>query len=284
MARKTFKKNICNPNVYKNKTRKSNTCLPKKTMIKLKKMYNLRHPDDEIKASNTNTSTIRNELKHKLQNVCVSERCWIEELNPENKVQLEKFFAPKRPTTWKKNNNTWLTTSDISRVMKQYETTYPNYKFLGPCSIDFEHKTDGGMCIYPEICNLNLETERQNGINIIGTVYNTDKHTQSGSHWICSYIDIDKGIFFFFDSVGDKCPREIKQYYNKLKRTLSQKKLRFKTTNGFEHQRGETECGMYCLYVLINLLEQKISMESLRKNRLSDTRINKFRRIYYDEL
>ena len=280
MARKTFKKNMCNPSVYKNKTRKTNTCLPKKTMLKLKNMYNLRHPDDEIDASNI--KQIRGELKQKLQNVCASERCWIEELNPENKERLEQYFAPKRPSTWKKNNNTWLTTTDISRVMKQYETTYPHYKFLGPCSIDFEHKTEGEMCIYPEICNLNLNEEKMKGVKIIGTVYNTDKHTQSGSHWICTYIDIEKGIFFFFDSVGDKCPKEIKQYFKKLKDTLNSKKLQLKTTNGFEHQHGDTECGMYCLYVLINLLENNITINSLQKKRISDELVNKFRRIYFD--
>ena len=280
MARKTFKKNMCNPSVYKNKTHKTNTCLPKKTMLKLKKMYNLRHPDDEINASNM--KTIRSELKQKLQNVCASERCWIEELNLENKDKLQDYFAPKRPSTWKKNNNTWLTTSDISKVMKQYETTYPHYKFLGPCSIDFEYKSEDDMCIYPEICNLNLNKEEEKGTKIIGTVYNTDKHTQSGSHWICTYIDIDKGIFFFFDSVGDKCPKEIKQYFKKLKDTLISKKLQFKTTNGFEHQKSDTECGMYCLYVLINLLEKNISIDSLQKRRISDSLVNKFRRIYFD--
>ena len=46
----------------------------------------------------------------------------------DNKKKLiNNFFAPFAPNEWKKNPNEWLSSIDISKVMKQYEKKYKNF-------------------------------------------------------------------------------------------------------------------------------------------------------------
>lgn len=288
--KQAFKPNVCNPSVNKSAKRTSKrtniniskhipgSCLPPKMLNKVKTIYNMRHPDDKIQY--TNHKNIHRSLKRKLKDVCHSERCWIESIVPDSKNTLNKYFAPKQPTSWKKNKNEWLNSLDISRVMKQYETAYPEFKFLGPAPIDFEFMDGNDTCIFPDICNLNLSQERQNGKTKIGLIFNTDPHDKPGAHWICVFIDLDKNKYFFFDSTGDKIPNELQSFYNKLKKNY--KKLKFISNEGFEHQYGETECGVYCLYTIINLLERSKKMEDFMKQRISDKYIESFRKQYFD--
>ena len=105
------------------------------------------------------------------------------------------------------------------------------------------------MCIYPEICNLNLQSMK-NKVKYIGIIFNTDYHYEPGSHWVCVFIDIDKNIFFFFDSTGDECQDEIKSLYDKL--SQDSPKLKFKTTKNMKHQykKQNVEYIVYMLYLI----------------------------------
>ena len=120
-----------------------------------------------------------------------------------SKKIINKYFAPSHPKIWEKNKNTWLNSLDIARVMKQFEEAYDIFRFLGPSPIDYA-TIKNNMCVYPEICNLNINVMKQKGITCVGIIFNTDYHYESGSHWVCVYIDITKNIFFFFDSTGDE--------------------------------------------------------------------------------
>ena len=275
--KKTFKKIICNPGI--NKTKKKNFCLKNKNiLLTLRNRYNYRHPDSKIISSNLNI--IHNKLKDKLSNLCYEERCWISSLmKPKHHKIINKYFAPAFPKEWKKNKNTWLNSLDISRVMKQYEDTYKNFRFLGPSPIDF-NTIKNNICIYPEICNLDLSHMRQRGIDKIGIIFNTDYHYETGSHWICVFINLKKNIFFYFDSTGDKRQKEIKELFDKLK--CGEKKLKYKSNENFKHQYKNTECGVYCLYVIINLLTEKITINKLKTKRISDSEIEKYRDIFFN--
>ena len=118
---------------------------------------------------------------------------------------------------------------------------------------------------------------KQKGITCVGIIFNTDYHYESGSHWVCVYIDISKNIFFFFDNTGDEPQKEITIIYDMLKEQNS--KLKYKDTNKMKHQYNNTECGVYCLYVISNLLEKKNNNIKLQKKRISDEKIEKYR--YY---
>ena len=277
-TKKKFKKSICHPSINKTQ-RKGTFCLKNKDLIfDLKKKYNLRHPDMKIKSKQI--KTIHDELKNKLSGICYEERCWITNLYSDNsKMLINKYFAPEYPKKWKKNKNTWLNSLDISKVMKQYEDSYKNFRFLGPSPIDFE-TLKNGICVFPEICNLDLNAMRQDNINKIGIIFNTDYHYENGSHWVCVFINLDKNIYFFFDSTGDSPQKEIKDHFYKLK--IKNKNLKFKSNEKTRHQYNNTECGVYCLYVLINLLKNKTSINKLKKNRISDKTMEKYRYKYFN--
>ena len=95
------------------------------------------------------------------------------------------------------------------------------------------------------------------------------------------FIDIEKNIFFFFDSTGDECQDEIKSLYDKLRQDSP--KLKFKTTKNMKHQYKNTECGVYCLYVISSLLEGNTSISSLQRKRISDEKMEQYRNVYFNK-
>ena len=58
--------------------------------------------------------------------------------------------------------------------------------------------------------------------------------------------------------------------------------MKSEDTNGFEHQKSNAECGMYCLYVLINLLENKLSIKTLKNKVIPDKKVELFRNKYFN--
>jgi hypothetical protein len=118
-------------------------------------------------------------------------------------------FAPKSPESWKKNNNEWLSTSDIQSVLTQYEKAYPEFKFIGPCASDY-YFMENGQCVSPELCNLNVNTEPH---KYIGIVFNLDVHDGPGTHWVSVFIDLPKQTIYYFDSGGDPIHQNIQKTY-----------------------------------------------------------------------
>ena len=280
-TKKFFKPLNCHPSINKNKTKKNRFCLKNKNLLQtLKKKYNYRHPDIKIKSSNP--EKIHKDLTKNLSHICYEEKCWIKNLFKTNEQKIiDKYFAPKHPKKWFKKERSWLDSLDIARVMNQYEETYDNFRFLGPSPIDF-NKIKHNMCIYPEICNLDLSKMRQKKIDKIGVVFNTDYHYEPGSHWICVFIDLKKNIFFLFDSSGEEKLPEIEEFYQQLKKTNH--KLKYKSNENFPHQRNNGECGIYCLYVLTKLLKGEITINSLKKKRIDDIEMSKYRKIFYNPI
>ena len=125
-----------------------------------------------------------------------------------------------------------------------------------------------------------------NGINKIGFVFNTDKHYKGGSHWISMYLDLDKKLLFFFDSAGNKVPKQIEKLMKEIERQCLDNDIQIKKDTNYPkvHQRENTECGMYCLYFIISLLEKKHNAAFFQKKRINDHLVKKFRTIYFNKL
>lgn len=287
-SRNKFKKLNCHP---KNKTRKltSSSCLDYKTLLYLKNAWNSRHPDDKI--SSRKRDQLWSEIKKKMSNSCDNELCWIDKSvkseNMKNRIK-DEHFVPIMPSSWNKNPEQWLTSTEISNVMKQYESKHDDFVFIGPSPIDFDYTFghDYGTCVWPELCNFKLSKHIDNGIKKVGFVFNTDKHYQSGSHWISMFLDLENKGIFFFDSVGDSPPDEIKRLMQKI---FTQGKslglhLNVDENSPIKHQKYNSECGMYCLYFLISLIEKKHKMDEFRKKRIPDNLVKKFRTIYFNKL
>lgn len=183
----------CNPGAEKDKIL-TESCLDKPQIKRLKLLWNKRHPDHPIKSSKI--KDIYDELKQNLNGSCSNEQCWVGQLvkdSDKKQELLEQTFAPSAPKSWISNINEWLSSVDITRVMKQYEDEHPDFKFIGPSPIDFNEMIGNNECVWPELCNISIKELLRSGKTKIGFVFNTDPHYKSGSHWISMYMDIGQG-------------------------------------------------------------------------------------------
>ena len=259
------------------------TCYSSRSLNKIKNLWNKRHPDTKI--TSNNPREIWDTLKNKLLNVCNTEKCWLNQSFMQNNLdpELKNYtFAPIAPKIWKKNPNEWLNSMDINNVMKQYEHEYPSFTFIGPSPIDFDKKKLFGQCVWNELCNFDLKKLIKNGKNKIGIVFNTDPHYLEGSHWICMFIDVKKNYIFYFDSNADKTPDEILEFVDKVKKQADELGIKLKYyENKIEHQKTDTECGMYVLFVITQLLQNKMSPEMFKK-RISDKDMEDLRKVFFN--
>jgi hypothetical protein len=171
--------------------------------------------------------------------------------------------------------------------MKQYEKAYKCFDFIGPTPINFNTRKLYGECVWEELCNFNLEKLINRGITKIGIIFNTDPDTKPGQHWISMFINIKKKTIFFFDSTGDPPPKEVKDLIHKIidqGRNLN-KPIEFEvdSNEGIEHQYGNTECGIYSIFFIVHMLEDKMTEHYLKTHVLKDEYMEKFRHIYFND-
>ena len=195
---------------------------------------------------------------------------------------LTKFtFAPNAPSTWKKNPNEWLNSEDINNVMNQYEKKYTDFKFIGPSPIDFDKKKMFGQCVWNDLCHFNVKSYLDKGIYKIGIILNTDPHYLSGAHWICIFINLSKEFIYFFDSNADATPKQVRSFLDRVKKQAKHSNIDLKEyINKTEHQKSDTECGMYVLYIITNLL--KNNSYPTFTERIPDKEMEKLRKIFFN--
>lgn len=295
-----FKNNRIRHGSAKQKTEKKINCSPKskdelndfscytnKSLIKLRDRWNARHPD--VKITTNSPKEIHKQLSEHLKYICNNEACWLKQKSVFGQLEsdLADSFAPESPPEWKKNPNEWLSSTDIMKVMKQYEKAYKCFDFIGPSPIDFDTRKLYGECVWEELCKFNLEKLIKKGKTKIGVIFNTDPHYKGGSHWISLFINIKKGTIFFFDSAGDKIPNQIMKFVNNIieQGKMLNKKIDFKfdENHPVEHQYGNTECGIYSIFFIVHMLEDTMTEHYLKTHILKDEYMQKFRHIYFND-
>jgi hypothetical protein len=263
------------------------TCYTNKTLYKLRDLWNARHPD--VKITSNSPKEIHRQISEKLSGICNKESCWLKqkaEFGPISS-EISESFAPESPPEWKKNPNEWLSSVDIMNVMKQYEKAYKCFDFIGPTPIDFDTRKLYGECVWDELCNFSLKDQIKHGKTKIGIIFNTDPHNKPGQHWISMFINIKKKKIFFFDSTGDEPPSEIIDFIDRIKEQglNLNPKINFHIDNnvGIEHQYGNTECGIYSLFFIVHMLQDKLTEHYLKTHILKDEYMNKFRHVYFND-
>ena len=278
-----LKKVMCSP---KDKNELNDfTCYTDKNLYKLRDLWNARHPDVQIMTNDG--KEIHKTLTKYMSDICNKESCWLKQnfMDIKTKNELTESFAPVSPEEWKKNPNEWLSSVDIMKVMKQYEKAYKCFDFIGPSPIDFDTKMLYGECVWDELCNFSLSQQIKKGKTKIGIIFNTDPHNKPGQHWISMFINIKKKKIFFFDSVGDKAPKQIMVLVNRI---IKQGKklnmnIKFDQNHPVEHQYGDTECGIYSLFFISHMLEDKFTEHYMKTHILKDDYMQKFRKVYFNE-
>lgn len=290
---KKFKKESCAPK--KKGESLSYTCFTPDNLQKLKDLWNKRHPDRPIKGKNS--KQIWRNLKYAMDNTCSRETCWINEQmktgdgDGGNVLEnLKKSFAPKQPESWKKKPNTWLNSTDILKVMKQYEDAYDCFEFIGPTPIDFDDHMHDGSCVWEDLCKFDLEKEIRDKKKKIGIIFNLDPHYKGGSHWVAMFINIKKKEVCYFDSYGETPPGRIKNLAKRIVKQSTRLPDDLKEYKNFKfisctkrHQYSNSECGVYSLYFIIQLLTDQKNSEYFSNNRIRDNFIKKFRNKYFNK-
>lgn len=262
------------------------SCLSDNALHKLRDLWNARHPDVLIKSNDVKDIWVS--LKNYMANTCNKESCWLKQGFVDGKLnsELETSFAPESPKEWKKNPNEWLSSVDILSVMKQYEKQYKCFEFIGPSPIDYDTHKLYGECVWEELCHFNLQSQIDSGKTKIGVIFNLDPHYLGGSHWVSMFINIKKKRIFYFDSAGEKIPTRIMNFANTVisqgKTTVPKINFMFDQNYPVEHQYGNTECGVYGLFFIVHMLEDKITSHYLKNHILKDDYMQKFRQIYFN--
>ena len=285
-TKKFMKRLNCSPLVTKNNSTrklKNISCFTDNGLKKMVDHWNIKHPDDKIKTKNSRE--IWKFFKEKFSNVCNTERCWLRQKFIENdNGDLIKFFSPNAPKIWRDKPYTWLNSKDIEEIMNQYEDAYNFFEFIGPTPIDFDKKIDDKECVWNELCNFSLKNKIKKNINKIGIIFNTDPHNKSGEHWIAIFVDIKNAFISYFDSNGNKPPKEVITLVDRIKDQGKELGINFKYLDNHKniHQKNDGQCGMYTLYFIIELLLENKKPEYFKTTKISDETMRDYRFIYYN--
>lgn len=253
----TRSKNHCSPAALKNQV-VSGSCFTKDAINIITDAHNKHNPSKQI-SNRLSAQKKWMELRNNMSRIpkCEQETCWLKNVplkDRDRNMLKAQLFVPPRPEEWSKDPNTWLTNFDIEKVLNQYEKAYPEFHFMGPSPIDYDTKV-GKDCVCNRLCNFSLEDQRNKGKKKFGIVFNLDPHTKGGSHWVAMFIDLEDKFVFYFNSTGERIQPQIHKFKNNILRQGNPLVGKMKYyVNTYEHQRSDTECGMYCLYFIITCL------------------------------
>jgi hypothetical protein len=251
------------------------TCFSLDNLITIAENYNKNFPNNSFQIKKDKKYLLKNltsRMKKKYD--CDSQTCWINThfiKNLKNDEISHFTFRPNGP----KGKYEWLSTTDINKVMKQYEHKYKDFKFLGAVPYDFEDLS------YLEPYKLNLNEMTGGGKNRIGMVINLDTHDKPGSHWVAFYSNLNKNNIYYFDSFGKKpgkrTARFIKKFYNHMTSNGRNMDIRF---NKKQHQFNNSECGVYSMNFIIRSLNGE-TFDEITNNITKDTDMNACRNVYF---
>lgn len=180
-----------------------------------------------------------------------------------NKINIKKVLKPSTP-------GFYLSNSDIDDIFDQFANVHEDFMSYGAVPYDFWKRPEGSWkknC--DKIYGFSIEKFVEGGKRKWGMVCNTQTSNKGGSHWVCMYFECDpktkKATLEYFDSIGTKqcrsdvkctkenIPTEIKKFTDHVEEDCKKHGYDFKFTyNKKQHQQGNNECGMYCVYYIYN--------------------------------
>ena len=269
------------------------TCLQTSDVDTLKRSYNATH-EAELAVTESAPDAILSTLKKRER--CDNDLCLVDKIPDQNVRQsmLRTRYSPFMPPKWKKNINEWLSSTDIINVLRQYESKYPAFKFLGPSPTDYYFMETPTKCVWRDLCQFNLKAHIASGKTKFGVVFNIDPHDLPGSHWVALYIDATARQIYYFDSTGDEIHEDILRFAREVQqksRALGPEYAfdeKTDQTHPLEHQYGDTECGMYVLYFIVTMLknQQPDVYNTVFKNskqKIPDKAMERLRHEYFNE-
>ena len=287
------------------------SCFTKRNLLTIVSVWNAYYSNDQTKQiaakSYLTKCSIWERINERIraESECDNEQCWmkLEQLADFAKTYKEQdYFRPIAPGEWfngahmigsmpaSTDTSRWLSSEDISKVMDQYDGKKHKFIFLGTVPIDFANaKTyDTDSCLALDwgplhktkyLCTIDIQDMKQKGIEHFGVVFNTADHTSSGQHWIALYCSIQKKKIVYFDSYGRPPPTEVQSFIEKIQKK-SPHTLKV-VSNHKQHQQEYSECGMYAMHFLINMLSG-VSWTAFNKTLIPDAKMLQKRMEYFN--
>ena len=210
-------------------------------------------------------------LRNKFAPYCGdNEACWLDSIDLGKQLKstspqaykILNYFTLKPKGTKQKYG--WLSTTEIDYVMLQYQELFPDFKYIGCYPSDYYKLAPSK---FPKKL---LDTYKNAGI-----VFNLDSSHQKGSHWIAIYITTDpltkRKTVEFFDPTGKPPNKNLNEFlknpYFKDADVYISKKV---------HQRGNSECGVYSLFYILQRAKGR-TMEDINSKRIADSEMNNLR-------
>lgn len=267
------------------------SCFTIEELIMIATSYNNTHKDTIM--IKRNKRYLLRQLNDKLNDKynCDNQVCWLGTnvvKNLDNDMINFFTFRPNGP----RGKYEWLSTSDINKVMKQYEVKYSNFRFFGAVPYDFQELP------MLEVHSIDFNDLLSKGIKKIALVINLDEYGKPGSHWVALYIHLTENKIYFFDSFAKKPRKRIRKFitetmafmYNIKNNTtnkpievaLKHKKLNYFDIryNKIQHQFEDSECGVYSMNFIIRLLNGE-SFDDITNNITKDAEMNGCRKVYF---
>ena len=249
------------------------SCLSDESVRKIADSYNT---DTDVSDEQIDTSLPKKNIVQRLENkLGKTHKKWLLQncVKRLNDSTINNYtFKPKRP----EGKYKWLSTPDISKVLKQYEKVYKDFEFYGPVPVDF-------ATIVTDLNDLDLKDAYNNkNKSKFGIIYNLDEHYKSGSHWVSSYLDLNKNEFSYFDSYATNPPKRIFSFMKKVKeycKKIFNKNIELKI-NKKRFQYANSECGVYSIFYILEHLQGK-SFEQITNRPVNDETVNQNRLKYY---
>ena len=262
------------------------TCYSKPVLLKIKETWNKKHPTNKITSKDPYIiwKSLRSIMEH--EHACKRESCWLKHLCIKEGLPSDIYdltFSPEMPKSWLHNPTEWLSSLDIVKVMKQWEHRYKCFKFIGPSPIDYDTHKMFGECVWDELCKFNLKNLLKKKKKKIGVIFNLDPHYKSGSHWVAVFLNDIKKTIYYFDSYGDPPPRQIKKFIDNTIKQSKELGIEYKyLQNNRRHQFGDSECGMYSMYFITEMLQNKC-FEKFQKRKVSDSYMLRLRNRFFNK-
>jgi hypothetical protein len=164
-----------------------------------------------------------------------------------------------------------LTNTHIDKTLDQWELEFPGYCNVGFTMLNFAtyqglpqqlvaHLSDlvtGSKPVVFTHADVGGEPRTKCGpYKRFSLVINSDKLGGGGKHWTCIFIDLARNTIEFFNSSGNPPYPEILDWVEDFRAAAIPfcTGLTFVPVTSIRHQKGGTECGMYCL----NYIDQRL--------------------------
>jgi hypothetical protein len=235
------------------------------------------HPTLETLNRSKYKKMLLDQFQKKYKDTCDAQNGWIKQpfvkrMRDVSQIELNKHtFRPIGP----QGKFEWLNTININDVMKQYETKYSDFKFLGAVPIDFDDLPQLGISTLP------FKELLSKGIKRVGIIFNLDESWKSGSHWVAASANLDKGEVYFFDSYGVEPEKRIRKFMRRVVKFCQDTNIKAKADyNRIRHQYGDSECGVYSINFLLRTLRGD-TFEQICESKTPDKVINQCRKVYF---